>query len=126
MLLSWNANGFTSCELSTVAPQGVILPFSAGPQLPFCVMSETPPHPCPNCFCWSGSLPTTDQLNELEKPTTSFPALPFLVVMRMAPFFATEPYSEEADVPFSTVMDSMSLGLISVIPLPKSCSAGPF
>src|SRR5664279_3542906 len=126
MLLSWKANGFTSWELFTVAPQGVILPLSAGPQLPFCVISDTPPQPWPNCFCSSGNLPTTDQLKELVKLTTSFPALPFFVVIKIAPFLATDPYKEEADVPFKTVMDSISFGLISVMPFPKSCNAGPF
>ena len=82
MLLSWNANGFTNWELFTVAPHGCIFPSRAGPQLPFCVISDTPAQPCPNCFCSSGNFPTTDQLNELVKLTCIFPALPFFVVIK--------------------------------------------
>src|SRR5882672_6650466 len=118
MLFFWKANGFTNCELLTVAPQGVICPLSLGPQLPFCVISETPAQPSPNCSCSSGSFPTTDPLKELASPMVSFPDFPFFVVIRIAPFLATDPYKEEAEVPFRTVMDSISLGLMSVMPFP--------
>jgi hypothetical protein len=43
---------------------------------------------------------------------------PRLVVIRMAPLAAREPYSAAAFGPFSTVIDSMSFGLMSCTAFP--------
>src|SRR3954469_2010390 len=48
------------------------------------------------------------------------PALPRFVVMMIAPFAASIPYSPAASGPLSTVMDSMSSGLMSAARLVKS------
>ena len=46
------------------------------------------------------------------------PFVPFLVVINTTPFAALEPYNAAALGPFNTEMDSISSGLMSVIPPP--------
>ena len=47
---------------------------------------------------------------------------PRLVVIRMTPFAACDPYSAAAPAPFKTLSDATSFVLISLIPVPRSRS----
>ena len=47
----------------------------------------------------------------------AFPSLPFLVFTTITPFAARAPYIAVAAASFKTVIDSMSLGAISPIPV---------
>ncbi|MNY42012.1 hypothetical protein D3C86_1768690 [compost metagenome] len=47
------------------------------------------------------------------KLITFFPAVPFLVVTKITPYAALDPYIADADASFNTEMLSISLGLIS-------------
>src|SRR6202042_533098 len=113
-------NGFSNWELSTTEPHNLGCPSSLGPQLPFSDRTNTPPQPCPNSDWKSGSLPTRLKLAEPLYSIFNFPARPFLVVIIIAPFRANPPYKEDAAVPFRMVMLSISFGLMSFMPLPKS------
>ena len=57
----------------------------------------------------------TFELTEIPKPA---PLVPFLVVINITPLAALEPYNAAAFGPFNTEIDSISAGLISVIPPP--------
>ena len=48
-----------------------------------------------------------------ERVTAVLPMVPLLVVMSIAPLPAHEPYNAAADAPGSTLIDSMSSGLMS-------------
>src|SRR4029077_1611404 len=71
--------------------------------------------PCVHWFCISGNLlyvlQVREELNSIPSP--GFPFVPFLVVITIAPLAACIPYKAVAAGPFSTLIDSISLGLIS-------------
>src|SRR6476660_10196083 len=120
MLLSIKLKGLISWELSTIEPHALVFPSILGPQLPFSGSTKMPPHPCPKILCISGNLPTLLKFTDPLYSTFSFPLRPLFVVIMIAPFLAFDPYNEEAAVPFNTDILSISAGLISFKPLPKS------
>src|SRR5690606_16023529 len=116
-----------SCWLSTTKPHLRTTPSNFGPQLPFSCRS--PPsavvllyHPCPNSFCINGRRRGVSKVVVDTRSTLTllFDLEPFFVVMIITPDAALEPYSAAAEPPCSILIDSISLGLISLPRLPKS------
>jgi len=66
-------------------------------------------------------------MNVLELKETPSPLVPapVLVLIWMTPLEARVPYSAAAAGPLRTEMDSMSSGLTSIAPFPKSTSINP-
>src|SRR5205823_10118987 len=79
--------------------------------------------PAPYSFWKSGRNATLsnsdDELKSIPIPSRFVPRL---VVIRMTPFAAWEPYSAAAPAPLSTLIDATSFGLMSLIPVPRSRS----
>ena len=79
--------------------------------------------PEPYSFWKSGRNATLsnseDELKSIPIPSCFVPRL---VVIRMTPFAAWEPYSAAAPAPFRTFTDATSVGLMSLIPVPRSRS----
>src|ERR1051326_5136720 len=73
-----------------------------------------PAEPCEYLSCNGGnlfvSLQVVDELNSI----LILPVAPFFVVMINAPLAALIPYKAVAAGPFNTVIDSISLGFISM------------
>ena len=51
----------------------------------------------------------------IEKLITSLPDLPFLVVIKITPFAALDPYSEVEAASFNTFTEAISFGLMEAI-----------
>ena len=68
---------------------------------------------------WNSGMIKGDEKVELfEIVTLAVPSFPFLVVIRITPDAALEPYNAAAAGPLRTDMLSMSSGLMSDIPSP--------
>ncbi len=84
-------------------------------------VAPTPAKPLTEYTCWmSGCERTVSKRMLFVYSIPLLPDLPRFVVMTIAPFAASMPYSAAASGPLRTVIDSMSSGLMSAARLVKS------